>query len=175
MPGRRAKLRGIAGALLSASVVACDFTPSAKPSTPTAEQSAENVARIRALFEAINERREGELIRELAAPQFVRHDLTGAIPGVTGQDGAARFIESLRAAFPDLKLEIQDAIADCDTVVVRFVARGTQSGPFLGQAPTNRRVEVNNINIYRFESGRVVETWQLTDGYGLLRQIDSLP
>jgi hypothetical protein len=34
-----------------------------------------------------------------------------------------------------------------------------------------RENEWNAINIYRFEHGKVIETWQLLDVWGLIRQM----
>ncbi len=130
-----------------------------------------NIEKMRALFAAINENRLAEIIPCVAAPNFERHDLTGAIPGVKGQQGALNFIGDLKSAFPDLRLEIADIFSADEKVVVRFAASGTHLGTYLGHEPTGKRIKVHNINIYRFDGGRVVETWQLTDGVGLLRQL----
>jgi predicted ester cyclase len=92
-------------------------------------------------------------------------------PNVYGQPGVRSFLGDLKAAFPDLQLIIEDILGAGDKVVVRFVVEGTHLGVVAGVAPTSRHVRFNNINIYRFEAGRVAETWQLADAQGLMAQI----
>lgn len=130
---------------------------------------AQNIASIRKLFVAIGDGTFANVVAQLAAPNFVRHDLTGAIPGVVGQEGARNFLTTLKARFPDLHLEIEDIFASDDKVVVRFVAAASiseagSSGP--------ARIAFNNINIYRFENGCVAETWQLADALSLQKQTE---
>lgn len=137
-------------------------------------ETASRIKKMHVLFAAINENRLAEVIACIAAPDFKRHDLSGAKPGVRGQQGALNFIEDLKSAFPDLRLEIADIFSADEKVVIRFAASGTHLGTYLGLKPTGKRIKVHNINIYRFEEGRVVETWQLTDGVGLLGQLGVL-
>ena len=44
-------------------------------------------------------------------------------------------------------------------------------GEFLGVAGTGKRIQWKAINIYRFQDGKVIETWQLLDVWSLMRQI----
>jgi len=113
-------------------------------------------------------------VDEIIAPEFVRHDLAGG-PEAHGPDGVKRLIAGLRAGFPDLQTTIEDIFSDRDRVVVRFTARGTHSGPFMGIAPTGREATWSGVNIYRVSGGRIRETWQLADGLGLLRQLGAAP
>lgn len=132
---------------------------------------ARNIETLRGLFSAINSGKLDQVITDFAAPSFVRHDLTGAIPGVKGQGGATDFIRSLQEALEGLHLEIVDAFGQDDKVVVRFNVSGRHTGEFFGVPATGRDVHFSNINIYRLEDGRVAETWQLADGWGLVQQL----
>ena len=66
-------------------------------------------------------------------------------------------------------------IAEGDKVAVRFTARGTHKGEFLGIPPTGKQVAWAGINIYRVASGKIAETWQLSDGLGLMQQLGVVP
>jgi len=77
----------------------------------------------------------------------------------------------LTAAFPDLRIDVEDVIAEGDRVVVRLRFRGTHLGPFQGMEPTGRSVEFGAIRIYRLVEGLVVETWAHQDSLGLVRQL----
>ncbi|MDP2675254.1 MAG: ester cyclase [Dehalococcoidia bacterium] len=135
--------------------------------------SEENEAVVRRAFEEVA-RGDMTTVDEIIAPEFVRHDLAGG-PETAGPEGVKRLITGLRAAFPDLQTTIEDIFSDGEKVVVRFTARGTQSGPFMGIAPTGREATWSGVNIYRVSGGRIRETWQLADGLGLLRQLGAAP
>jgi steroid delta-isomerase-like uncharacterized protein len=87
------------------------------------------------------------------------------------QQGLAPFF----TAFPDLRVEVEDMLADGDRVVARYTWRGTQRGEFFGIAATGRSVEVAGTSIYRLEDGKIAEEWWLEDMLGLMRQLGALP
>jgi predicted ester cyclase len=136
--------------------------------------SQENEAVVRRAFDEIAQ---GELAvaDEIIAAEFVRHDLGGNFPDVTGPEGVKRLIVALRAAFPDIQTTLEDVISDGDRVVVRFTVRATHKGHFQGIAPTGRQVEWAGVNIYRVADGKIRETWQLADSLGLMRQLGAVP
>ena len=80
-----------------------------------------------------------------------------------------------RAAFPDLRLSIDELFAHEDKVVWRWRSEGTHTGEFFGLLPTHKRGEVTGISIARLEDGKVVETWSEWDNLGLLRQLGAAP
>jgi steroid delta-isomerase-like uncharacterized protein len=114
-------------------------------------------------------------IDELFSPEYDDHD-AAAQTGKSGLDAARRFIETFRAAVPDLRVEIEDQYAEGSTVTTRWTATGTHEGTLMGVPATHQRVEVSGISIDRFdEQGRFAEGWGNWDGIGLLRQIGALP
>jgi predicted ester cyclase len=99
-----------------------------------------------------NERRLGDLAR------FVAEDVTGSGP-VDGLTAYVEGVEAVTTAFPDYRWEPQQVVVDGDTVVVRLRGRGTHRGTFSGIGPTGRQVDVQELVVYRFAGGRVVECW----------------
>lgn len=77
----------------------------------------------------------------------------------------------LTGAFPDLRIDIEDLIAEADRVVARLSLRGTHRGPFRGIAPTGRQVHFTAIRVYRIADGTIVESWANQDALGLLGQL----
>ena len=108
------------------------------------------------------------------APGFVRHDLNGAWLNVAGPAGVADFLRMLGIALAEMHLEIVDIFAVGDRVCIRFVGTGIHRGEIFGVPPTGRRVTWNGINIYRLVDGKIVETWQLADHLGVLRQMGTV-
>jgi steroid delta-isomerase-like uncharacterized protein len=130
--------------------------------------SQDNKAVAREFMEAIFSGHDIEAIDRLLAPDFVDHDpWEGRPPTREGwKAGTIAFL----AAFPDLRCEIDDLIAEGDKVVVRNRLMGTHRGEFVGP-PTGRWVEFRSVDTVRVRDGRVVEHWGLIDALGFLRQI----
>ena len=57
----------------------------------------------------------------------------------------------------------------------RFKCSGTQRGGFLGEAPTGKRMEVDEVCFLRVENGKFVDFWALEDSMSRMRQLGLLP
>lgn len=79
----------------------------------------------------------------------------------------------LTGAFPDLRIEIEDLIAEGDRVAARLSLRGTHLGPFRGIAPTGRQVHFTAIRVYQITDGKIVGSWANQDALGLLQQLQT--
>lgn len=97
---------------------------------------------------------------ELMAPQFVNRT---APPGAPNDSASMWHTigRILRPAFPDLRVEIHDQIAEGDKVTTRKTIVGTHRGELFGIAATNKRVSIEVIDIVRLENGRYIEHWGL--------------
>jgi serine phosphatase RsbU (regulator of sigma subunit) len=88
-----------------------------------------------------------------------------------GPEDVKRFVGEFRAAFPDLRLIIEEQLAEADKVVSRGTIRGTHHREFRGMAPTGEEMEIPGMAIFRFsEEGKVVESWDSYDQLSLMRQ-----
>ncbi len=83
--------------------------------------------------------------------------------------------DAFAIAFPDLRVTIDQVIADGDYVVVRWTATGTQTGPFFNLEPSGVEATWTGINIFRFECGLIAESWNEVGGLGLRDQPEALP
>jgi predicted ester cyclase len=134
--------------------------------------SSENIEKVRTLLTRVFSEGDYEVIGELIAPDFVEHQ--NGSQGV-GPEAVRRTASGLRVSFPDLTIEIQDAIASEDTVWVRARGRGTDTGGVAGRPPSGRRVEVDVIDIARFRDGLMIEHWGVADRLGMLQQVGAVP
>jgi predicted ester cyclase len=132
----------------------------------------QNKAVARAVFDAWST---GELERldELVVADVVHHDPYDP-NGADGLAGMKRTIERNRAAFADMRLTVEDQVAEGDRVVTRWRGEMTHTGDLGGVAATGRRVTTTGNTIDRFEDGKIVEAWRSTDTLGLLRGIGAL-
>ena len=76
-----------------------------------------------------------------------------------------------RATFPDVRITIEEMIAEGDKVAIRIVARGTHKGDLMGIAPTGRAVTVNEQHFVCFADGKIVEYWGVEDNLGMMQQL----
>jgi steroid delta-isomerase-like uncharacterized protein len=107
---------------------------------------------------------------ELVAADYVRHDLRPgeAPPGPAGQKAvAAKF----RAAFPDVRMDVEALVAENDLVVARWTMTGTHSGAWGEVAPTGRTVRFSGVNFFRIADGKIAEIWNVRDDLGLREQL----
>jgi steroid delta-isomerase-like uncharacterized protein len=121
---------------------------------------------------------EGRLasIRDFASPDSIHHDLDDVpAPSGLGPEQFADMIGLYRLAFPDLRIDVQDQIAERDQVVTRLRIQGTQKGPLLGIGASGKTVDINGIRVDRLAEGKITESWFHWDGLGMLQQIGALP
>ncbi len=114
------------------------------------------------------------LADEILSPEVVFHG-TSADGELRGVDAMKGFVAGYRQAFPDARSTVEDQVAEGDTVVTRWRARGTHSGQLGPLAATDRPFEIDGVTIERIEDGRIVEVWVARDELGLLRQLGVLP
>lgn len=104
------------------------------------------------------------------APECVIH-INGSPDPNLSVDGFKQMMLVLLAAFPDLRLTIDDQIAAGDKVATRWSAEGTNSGPFGTVPATGRRVRVTGLILDRVAGGKVVERWEQWDQMGMMQQL----
>jgi steroid delta-isomerase-like uncharacterized protein len=140
--------------------------------------SEENKALVRRYFEEIWDKGNLDLIDKLFTTDFVRHGPTATGVGegeVSGQVHFKRLVSRYRGALPDLRLAIEDQIAEGDRVVTRWTARGTHRGVLMGNAPTDNQVTVTGILVDRISGGKIEEEWADYDTLHLVQQISTTP
>ena len=108
-------------------------------------------------------------IDELVAPDAV---VRTPLPiDVTGAEALKQIWAMLFSVYPDIHVTVEDLIAEGDKVVARNTVTGTHRGEFMGVAATGKSVTYNEIFIFRFADGRVVETWGVVDVLAQMKQI----
>jgi steroid delta-isomerase-like uncharacterized protein len=85
--------------------------------------------------------------------------------------GFKQMMEGLLAAFPDLRITIEDQLVAGNKVATRWVAEGTNSASFGNVPATGRRVRVDGLILDRVLDGRVVERWEQWDQAGMMQQL----
>jgi steroid delta-isomerase-like uncharacterized protein len=115
-----------------------------------------------------------DLVDELLAADHVNHN--PATPDQpAGAEGVREVVNMFRSAMPDLKVVIEDMIAEGDKVVVRYTLEGTHEGDLFGVPPTGRRLSIKSIAVERVSEGKLREHWRITDSLDMMQQLGVVP
>jgi steroid delta-isomerase-like uncharacterized protein len=128
---------------------------------------------VRRNTEEVQSRGNFDVFEELFAPDFLDHTPQ---PGRTpDRDGARELYHVLRTAFPDFRAEIHWQAADGDLVTTYKTYHGTHEGPFLGIAPTGRKIQFETVDAMRVRNGQIAEHWGVANLFSLMQQLGALP
>ena len=129
---------------------------------------------VRRLFEEVWNKGNLQVTDELFTPNYANHDSSTPDLG-RGPEGERKRATLYRTAFPDLRLTVEDIIAEGETVVARWSCRGTHKGDLNGIAPTGKRVNITGISIARLTNGKMSEGFVNWDALSLMQQLGVVP
>ena len=136
--------------------------------------SEESKATMRRYFLDAFEQGNIDLLDELLAPDYVNH--TPATPDLpTGPEGVKGVVTMFRSAMPDLRVVIEDMIAESDKVATRYTLEGTHEGELFGVPRTGQRLSIESITVERVSDGKIREHWRVTDELGMMQQLGAIP
>jgi steroid delta-isomerase-like uncharacterized protein len=140
-----------------------------------ADQTHINKSLSRRWFEEVWNQGRTRAIDELLAPDCVAHGLGEEGQPLRGPEHFRRFYDQFRSAFPDVRILVQEVLAEGDWTAVRFAAQATHTGPGIGVAPTGRPINVTGMSMMRWANGQIAEAYNEFDAAALLRQITQTP
>jgi steroid delta-isomerase-like uncharacterized protein len=123
-------------------------------------------------IDAVNSN-ELDRLNDLVSPNVIDNDpVTGQVPG---PQGYIRFFRSLRRAFPDMSIDVEQIVADeDDSVGFVYTFSGTHTGDYFGVSGTGKNVQIKGMQISHFEQGKMTERWGNWDEHSILQQIGLL-
>ena len=92
-------------------------------------------------------------------------------PSAPGIESFRRLLVEMRATFANPEYKVMDTICEGEKVVVRFSAKATHAGRYMGLPATGRGLKLWGVMIFRFEAGAIAEYWSLVDSQGILKQL----
>ena len=123
---------------------------------PDVSVQAKNKAVAMRVFDEIFNQGKFQVAEEIYAPDFQNHGVHRSIDLKEDQD----WVHAEKKAFPDLRMSVQQMVAEGDKVAVLWTFQGTHTGSgYEGLPPTGTRVEVRGMTIWRIVDGRIVEEW----------------
>jgi predicted ester cyclase len=129
----------------------------------------QNKLLLKRYIEEVWEKENPAAVDDFLAPDYKRYRSSTAT--VLTREGQKQLLLGFRAAFPDVKITVEDVIAEDDKIAFRSIMRATHQGEFLGIAPTGQQVTFTLLDIIRIENNKFVEQWGGPDIYDLLRQL----
>ena len=107
---------------------------------------------------------------ELMAADFVNHAAPPGSPN--GPESMWNTFENiLRPAISELRVRIEDQIAEGEMVTTRKSVTGILTGRLLGAGPTNAPIAIDVIDIVRVRDGRYAEHWGMNNLAGVVAAI----
>ena len=129
-----------------------------------------NKALVRRLIEEAVNKGNFKVADEVLSNDYVYREPTAGER--QGRAGYQEVVTMYRTAFPDIKLTIEEQIAEGDKVVTRTSGSGTHRGELFGTSPTGKRVSgVTGMVVSRIVNGKVVEDHWVYDALGMMRQL----
>lgn len=101
-------------------------------------------------FEDFVNRKKAEVIHKNMTVDFYDHDGPGGKP--TGVEGDEQMMVNMYKAMPDLRVSVEEMVAEGDKVVCRNIWRWTDSG-------SGKKMEFHGFVLWRFEGEKIAERW----------------
>ncbi len=136
-------------------------------SATTPDQSAIVSAAIHKFYQAYNDHSASSW-EQAMAPNYVGHVNGQTIPS---REAGKGFVAALLSAFPDIHYSIEDELQVGERAAVRWSAKATHTGTLFGLAPTQKKVTMIGMTIFRVQNGQIVELWDVWDEAGLMKQL----
>jgi steroid delta-isomerase-like uncharacterized protein len=131
-----------------------------------------NKAVAQSFFEDVLDKGRFEHYAESHREDFVAHADEGRLATLAEDMAAAR---EERQALPDMRMHVDQVLAEKDLVAVMWTATGTNTQPGMGFPATGRRVTTTGMTLFRFATGKIVEEWSAFDMLSVLKQLQLYP
>jgi predicted SnoaL-like aldol condensation-catalyzing enzyme len=112
----------------------------------------ENKTLVRRHFEEFVNEKNLEIADRNFASDYREHGTDAPAGTASGPNGPKKYLEAAFRRYPDLRVEIEDIIAEGDKVVVRNRWQATD-------AQTSTAIEFTGIVIWRIAGGKLAERW----------------
>ncbi len=133
----------------------------------------QNKQLVRQFFEA-SDRQDAEMMDQLVSSTNYSLHFSG-MPPMDWNTNKEQFLAPFNKAFPDLRRNIVDMVAEGDKVAVSINVTGTYKGEFQGIPATGKQVSFTAMDILTIIDGKKTEEWATADMMGLMQQIGAIP
>jgi steroid delta-isomerase-like uncharacterized protein len=132
----------------------------------------ENQELVRQMFERAINQRDPSVFESFIDTSYVNHDMPAPEPG---PEGLRAVMGAFFAAFPDMRIVVEQTVGEGDIVCTRGYFSGTHDGEFMGIPATGKKVNVKYMDMWRLDEGKAVENWVRLDMLGMMQQLGVVP
>lgn len=111
-----------------------------------------------------------DLVDELYASNCIRHEVD-IYEDLVSTEAYKEYVASMRTAYPDFNVMMDELIIKDDIIVMRWTLTGTNTGPRGEMPPTGNKTKISGVNINRIEEGKTVEEWVYYNNASALTQL----
>jgi steroid delta-isomerase-like uncharacterized protein len=138
-----------------------------------AVMSEANKSLAREWFEQVWNQKSEAAIDRMFQRRREAHGLPNADTTLVGPDQFKVFHRQFCGAIPDLRLDVEDVIAEGDKVAVRWTASGTHLGDHFGFPASGRKAVLKGSSFMVFGGNQVVESWNQMDLHALFQKLQT--
>ncbi|MEE9459587.1 MAG: ester cyclase [Candidatus Bathyarchaeia archaeon] len=132
-----------------------------------------NKVLVRRFVEEVQSQHKLTTVDEIMDPNMIDH---AAQPSsLNSVETFKKFFSGMLIAFPDIKVDIHNQVAEGDKVVTHKTFHGTHKGEFMGIPPTGKKVALEVIDIFRIAGGKFAEHWAVIDMMSMMQQLGVIP
>ena len=157
----------IAAAVLAAPVTSA---PAVAKAAQAADMTQQNKMLLREFYQKVWTGKDYAWFKAHVTPGIVDHNPPPNTSG-KGVDTVVETFKMMHAAFPDLKVTVDDMVAEGDKVVARYTMTGTNKGPMMGHPATGKKATWTGIDIIRFENGKAADRWGVVDHSAMMMEL----
>ena len=136
-----------------------------------ASEQERNKAIARSFFEEVLDQGRLDKYAESHANDFVAHTRTH--DATLEEDSAAAKDE--RQAMPDMRVKINEILAERDLVAVYWTASGTNTQAGMGFPATGKKITLPGMTLFRFKAGKISEEWSVFNMLSAMEQAGLYP
>jgi steroid delta-isomerase-like uncharacterized protein len=130
----------------------------------------DNKQAVRRFYQDVINGRNLDALGGLLTPDGVDHTF-----GSQNPEQAKQFFGMVQQAFPDMRVEVHEVIAEGELVAARVTYTGTHQGEFVGIPATGKQTMVNGVDLFRMQDGKQAEHWGGPDMLSFLMQLGVMP
>jgi predicted ester cyclase len=105
-----------------------------------------------------------------ALDKFFTTDYVDHYDDIQGIENVKKFLNILIKSF-DLRITINDVIAEGDKVWARYTFTGKHVGDYRGLAPTGEKLTESVVYIFRMDKDKIAEAWAIADELDFLKKL----
>jgi steroid delta-isomerase-like uncharacterized protein len=143
-------------------------TGSSESSLKADSTKLQNIEHTRAVFAAFNSGKYDDLDKYIDANLAEHTPNPYQKPGLAG---LKEWLTGFHKSFPDMKMTIDDIVAEGDKVWVLNTMSGTNTGGFMGAPANGKSFKAQGVDIVQITNGKAVEHWGFFDSMKMMNDL----